>query len=88
MAAAKKTTSKLMAEEVVELEVSTPDEAPVEDEVVVAKVAPVTVAPTTAPFTARNTWTAYYGTNRYDFVEGRTYDLPVGVASWFNRTSH
>lgn len=44
----------------------------------------VEVSPSTRTFTAGNTWTAYYGNMRYDFIEGRKYDISPDAYEWFS----
>lgn len=68
-----KTTSKI-AEVLIE-----------EDEVVEApapKAAPTIVAPTTKNAKIKGTWTMYYGNKRWDFVDGRRYDLPLDLFNY------
>lgn len=56
-----------------------------------AKAAPakaveeVEVKPATVSFTAPNTWTAFYGGKRFDFIEGKKYNLAPEIHAWFSR---
>jgi hypothetical protein len=57
------------------------------EEVEVEKQEEIEVAPATFDFLAPNTWSAYYGATRYDFVQGKHYQLPADAYAWFT-TSH
>lgn len=65
-------------------EVEVAEEAPVVAEVV-EELEVVEVAPATKSFTAPNTWTAFYGSTRYDFIEGKRYDIPADAHAWFSK---
>jgi hypothetical protein len=67
--------------EAVEVEVAVEEEA----EAPVLEVEEVEVAPATKSFTAPNTWTAFYGSKRYDFIEGKKYNLPADAYDWFSK---
>ena len=60
------------------------EEAAVE-EAPAAEVEEVEVAPATKSFTAPNTWTAFYGNRRYDFIEGKKYTIPADAHAWFSK---
>ena len=79
---ARATTPKAVeVEEVTETEeVEVVEEAPA-----AAVVEEVEVAPATKSFTATNTWTAFYGNRRYDFIEGKKYDIPADAYAWFTK---
>ena len=66
-------------EEVVAAEEAVVEEAPA------AEVEEVEVAPATKSFTAPNTWTAFYGNRRYDFIEGKKYKIPADAHAWFSK---
>jgi hypothetical protein len=40
---------------------------------------PTIVAPATKNARVKGTWTMYYGTGRWDFVDGHRYDLPLDL---------
>ena len=88
MPAARKTA--VPAEEVTE-EVAEVGEAPQEEaapKTPAKKVAEeVEVSPSTLPFVAPNTWTAYYGSKRFDFIEGKKYNLSPEAHAWFSAKS-
>jgi hypothetical protein len=67
-----KTTSKIAEVLIEEDEVEAP--AP--------KAEPTIVAPTTKNAKIKGTWTMYYGTGRWDFVDGRRYDLPLDLYAY------
>lgn len=74
-----KTTSKI-AEVLIE-----------EDEIVEApapKAEPTIVAPTTKNAKIKGTWTMYYGTGRWDFVDGQRYELPVDLFEYLKRSGN
>lgn len=48
-------------------------------EAVAAEVAPITVQPTTKNAKVKGTWTLYFGDQRWDFVDGHRYDLPLAL---------
>lgn len=83
---ARATTPKAVeAEEATETEEVEVAEEAVVEETTVAEVEEVEVAPSTKSFTAPNTWTAYYGNRRYDFIEGKKYDVPADAYAWFTK---
>lgn len=41
--------------------------------------APVIVSPTTKNAKIKGTWTMYFGSSRWDFVDGRRYDIPLDL---------
>lgn len=55
-------------------------EQPAED--IVVEAPPVTVGPSTRRVRVRGTWTQQYGLQRYDFVDGKVYDLPIDLADY------
>ena len=55
------------------------------EEAPASAVEEVEVAPATKSYTATNTWTAYYGSMRYDFIEGKKYNLPADANDWFTK---
>jgi len=72
--------------ETVEVEVAEEAAEEVAEEAPVpAEVEEVEVAPATKSFTAPNTWTAFYGSKRYDFIEGKKYNLPADAHAWFSK---
>lgn len=42
----------------------------------VQQVDPVIVTPTTKRARVKGTWTMFFGSTSYDFVDGQSYDLP------------
>lgn len=75
MAAAKKSAPAKTAEvaEVVEEAEASSDEVVVDE------------APQVVSFTPVNTWTLYYGADRYDFTEGVTVSVPEEVARYLKK---
>jgi hypothetical protein len=69
-----KATSKIAEVLIEEDEVEAPAPAP--------KAEPTIVAPTTKNAKIKGTWTMYYGTGRWDFVDGRRYDLPLDLYNY------
>lgn len=79
---AKKPTTKIA-------EVLIDEDSYVEDEVVpVSTPAPVIVSPTTKNAKVKGTWTMYYGTSRWDFVDGRRYDLPLDLFEYLRNNGN
>ena len=61
-----------------------------EDDVVEApapKAEPTIVAPTTKNAKIKGTWTMYYGTTRWDFVDGQRYELPLDLFNYLKKNS-
>jgi hypothetical protein len=75
-----KTTSKI-AEVLIEEEGDAVVEAPA------PKPEPTIVAPTTKNAKIKGTWTMYYGTTRWDFVDGNRYDLPLDLFNYLKKNS-
>jgi hypothetical protein len=42
----------------------------------------IIVQPTTKNARVKGTWTQYYGTEQYDFVDGQRYDLPLDLFNY------
>lgn len=43
------------------------------------EVAPVIAKPTTRRARVKGTWTMFYGEERFDFIDGQSYDLSHGL---------
>ena len=41
--------------------------------------APIVLRPGTKSVRVKGTWTMYFGTSRWDFVDGHHYDLPLDL---------
>ena len=50
--------------------------------------APTIVAPTTKNAKIKGTWTMYYGTSRWDFVDGHRYDLPLDLFNYLKKSGN
>lgn len=50
-----------------------------EEQAEAAPAQPVIVSPTTKNAKVKGTWRMYYGTQSWDFVDGRRYDLPLDL---------
>ena len=74
-------------------EVLIEDEAEAVEEAVVAvepepEPEPVVVAPTTKNAKVKGTWTMYYGTGRWNFVDGQRYDLPIELFNYLRKNGN
>jgi len=47
---------------------------------------PTVVSPTSRRAKVKGTWTMFWGTQRYDFIDGRVYDLPLDL--WHHLKNH
>lgn len=54
-------------------------------EVVQVEHTPVIVAPATKRARVKGTWTMYYGSEMYDFVDGQYYDLSPSLFSYLKQ---
>lgn len=54
----------------------------------VPEPAPVVVAPTTKSAKVKGTWTMYYGTQVWDFVDGRRYELPMDLFNYLRKNGN
>lgn len=73
-----KTTSKI-AEVLIDDDEIVEDPAP--------KPEPTIVAPATKNAKIKGTWTMYYGTTRWDFVDGQRYELPLDLFNYLKKNS-
>ena len=72
-------------------EVLIEDEAEAVEEAVIAvepEPEPVVVAPTTKNAKVKGTWTMYYGTGRWNFVDGQRYDLPIELFNYLKKNGN
>lgn len=46
------------------------------------------VSPTTKNAKVKGTWTMFYGTSRWDFVDGHRYDLPMDLYNYLRRAGN
>ena len=76
-----KTTSKI-AEVLIEEEGDAVVEAPA------PKPEPTIVAPTTKNAKIKGTWTMYWGTGRWDFVDGHRYDIPLDLFNYLKKAGN
>ena len=76
MATSKNTTK--IAEVLIEDEAEAPAPAP----------QPTTVSPTTKNAKIKGTWTMYYGTGKWDFVDGHRYDLPLDLYEYLRKNGN
>jgi hypothetical protein len=76
MAASKNTTK--IAEVLIEDEVEAPAPAP----------QATIVSPTTKNAKIKGTWTMYYGTGKWDFVDGHRYDLPLDLYEYLRKNGN
>ena len=76
MATSKNTTK--IAEVLIEDEVEAPAPAP----------QPTVVSPTTKNAKIKGTWTMYYGTGKWDFVDGHRYDLPLDLYEYLRKNGN
>lgn len=76
MATSKNTTK--IAEVLIEDEVEAPAPAP----------QPTIVSPTTKNAKIKGTWTMYYGTGKWDFVDGHRYDLPLDLYEYLRKNGN
>jgi len=49
---------------------------------------PTVVSPTTKNAKVKGTWTMFYGTGRWDFVDGHRYDLPMDLYNYLRRAGN
>ena len=75
--ATNKNTTKI-AEVLIEDEVEAPAPAP----------QPTIVSPTTKNAKIKGTWTMYYGTGKWDFVDGHRYDLPLDLYEYLRKNGN
>lgn len=61
--------------------------APVE-QTTPAVVEAVTAQPTTKSVRVKGTWTMYWGTEVWDFVDGQRYDLPVDLFNYLRNAGN
>jgi hypothetical protein len=54
----------------------------------VATVQVVTAQPTTKSVRVKGTWTMYWGTQVWDFVDGQRYDLPLDLFEYLKSHSN
>jgi len=61
-----------------------------DDEVEAPAPAPQTtiVSPTTKNAKIKGTWTMYYGTGKWDFVDGHRYDLPLDLYEYLRKNNN
>jgi hypothetical protein len=64
-----------------------------EDEVVEApapapKAEPTIVAPTTKNAKIKGTWTMYWGTTKWNFIDGHRYDIPLDLFDYLKRSGN
>ncbi len=76
MATSKNTTK--IAEVLIEDEAEAPAPAP----------QPTVVSPTTKNAKIKGTWTMYYGTGKWDFVDGHRYDLPLDLYEYLRKNGN
>ncbi len=76
MAASKNTTK--IAEVLIEDEAEAPAPTP----------QPTVVSPTTKNAKIKGTWTMYYGTGKWDFVDGHRYDLPLDLYEYLRKNGN
>ena len=50
--------------------------------------APKVVSPTTKNARVKGTWTMYYGTQRWEFVDGNRYDLPMKLFEYLRKSGN
>ena len=46
------------------------------------------VSPTTKNAKIKGTWTMYYGTGKWDFVDGHRYDLPLDLYEYLRKNGN
>lgn len=49
---------------------------------------PTIVAPTTKNAKIKGTWTMFWGTQRWDFIDGHRYDLPLDLFSYLRKSGN
>ena len=64
-----------------------------EDEVEAAeapapKAAPTIVSPTTKNAKIKGTWTMFWGSQRWDFIDGHRYDLPLDLFNYLRSSGN
>lgn len=69
-------------------EVLIEDDDEVVEEAPAPKPEPTIVAPTTKNAKIKGTWTMYYGTTRWDFVDGHRYDLPLDLFEYLKKAGN
>ena len=62
----------------------------IEDEAEAPAPAPqaTIVSPTTKNAKIKGTWTMYYGTGKWDFVDGHRYDLPLDLYEYLRKNNN
>lgn len=80
--ATNKTTqiAEVLIEEDSEETVAAPAPAP--------KPEPTIVAPTTKNAKIKGTWTMFWGTQRWDFIDGHRYDLPLDLFAYLRKSGN
>jgi len=53
-----------------------------------APAEPTIVSPTTKRAKVKGTWTMFWGTQQYNFVDGHSYDLPLDLFEHLKRHSN
>ena len=49
---------------------------------------PTIVAPTTKNAKIKGTWTMYWGTTKWDFIDGHRYDLPLDLFAYLRKAGN
>lgn len=49
---------------------------------------PTIVAPTTKNAKIKGTWTMFWGTTKWDFIDGHRYDLPVDLFAYLRKSGN
>jgi hypothetical protein len=49
---------------------------------------PTIVAPTTKNVKIKGTWTMFWGTQRWDFIDGHRYDLPLDLFAYLRKSGN
>jgi hypothetical protein len=76
--------ARVVSEPVVEQEYS-PEETPAPAP---AKAEPKVVQPATKNAKVKGTWTMFYANNKYDFVDGNRYDLPLDLFEYLKNAGN
>lgn len=50
--------------------------------------APQVVSPTTKSAKIKGTWTMYWGTSKWDFIDGHRYDLPLDLFNYLRKSGN